>query len=143
MVSVTVPTHYRYLLKTKAIDESSDVFVIILMNPAFIFNTATHVNLAAVAASQLATGFGYTQNGKTLSGVTLIENRITGVASTTWADVSWTASGGIIGPAGAAIVYNNTVTEKPVVMCIDFGTEYTAPNGFILQIKTIGINLIA
>ena len=140
-VIVTVPTHYKYLLKTKVIDEANDVFVIILMNPAFTFNPSTHINLAAVTSSQLATGFGYTQNGKTLSGVSLIENRVNGIASTLWNDVSWTASGGSIGSTGSAIIYNNTVTEKPIVMCIDFGTDCVAPDGFILQVKTIGINI--
>jgi hypothetical protein len=140
--TVLVPTHYKYLLKTKVVDEANDVFIIILMNAAFAFNPATHINLAAVTAFQIATGNGYTQNGKTLSGVALTENGVTDIAATKWADATWTATGGAIGPTGAAIIFNNTVTEKPVVMCIDFGTDYTTPNSAVFQIKTPEIDVI-
>ena len=67
-ITVTVPNHYKYLLKTKQIDESSDTYKIILMNPTFVFDKDSHAELADVTADQLPTGNGYTQNSKTLPG---------------------------------------------------------------------------
>ena len=36
-IVVTVPNHYKYLLKTKQIDESSDTYKIILMDIGIYF----------------------------------------------------------------------------------------------------------
>ena len=138
---VTVPNHYMYLLKKKQIDESSDTYKIILMNTTFAFNKDIHDKLSDVTADQIATGNGYTQNSKTLTGVSLAENDTTDKATTIWGDVTWTAAGGSIGPAGAAIVYNDTVTEKPIAMCIDFGVDHTTTDGVSFQIKVSGIDL--
>lgn len=140
-VVTTVPNHYMYLLKTKQIDEANDVYKIILMNTTFAFNKDNHATLSDVTADQIATGNGYTQNSKTLTGVSVVENDTTDKASTTWDDVTWTASGGSIGPTGAAIIYNDTVTEKPVTMCIDFGDDLTTQDGISFQIKVPGIDL--
>lgn len=138
---VTVPNHYMYLLKTKQIDESSDTFKIILMNTTFAFNKDNHAELADVTADQLATGNGYTQNSKTLTGVAVTENDSTDKVTTTWDDVTWTASGGSIGPTGAAIIYDDTVTNDPIVMCIDFGNDNTISDGNSFQIKVPEIDL--
>ena len=137
----TVPNHYLYLLKTKQIDESSDTYKIILMNTTFAFNKDNHATLADVTADQIATGNGYTQDSKTLTGVSVVENDTLDKATTTWEDVTWTASGGSIGPTGAAIIYNDTVTEKPIAMCIDFGVDHTTTDGVSFQIKAPGIDL--
>jgi len=141
-VVTTVPNHYKYLLKTKAIDEANDVFKIILMNTTFAFNKDSHALLADVTADQLATGYGYTQDSKTLSGVTLTENDTDDLASTVWSDVTWTASGGAIGPTGAAIIYDDTVANDPIVMCIDFGADFTTPDGISFQIQAPEIDVV-
>ena len=137
-IVVTVPNHYKYLLKTKQIDESSDTYKIILMNTTFAYNKDTHAELADVTS---ATGNGYTQNGKTLTGVSVTENDTTDKAETRWANASWIASGGTIGPSGAAIIYNDTVTGKPIGCCIDFGVDKTAEDGTGLLIETPGLDL--
>jgi len=140
-VVTTVPNHYKYLLKTKQIDELNDTYKMILMNTTFAFNKDTHAELADVTADQLATGNGYTQNSKTLTGVSVTENDTTDKAETRWSNVSWTASGGSIGPSGAAIIYNDTVTGKPIGCCIDFGVDKTAEDGTGLLIETPGLDL--
>jgi len=139
--TVTVPNHYKYLLKTKQIDESSDTYKIILMESGFTFDKDAHAELADVTADQLATGYGYTQNSKTLTGVSITENDTTDKAETRWADVTWTAAGGSIGPACAAIVYNDTVTNDPIAFCIEFGVNKTTEDGFAFVIGTPGIDL--
>jgi hypothetical protein len=139
--TTTVPNHYKYLLKTKQIDESSDTYKIILMESGFTFDKDAHEELADVTADQLPTGNGYTQNSKTLSGVSIIENDTTDKAETRWADVTWTATGGSIGPASAAIVYNDTVANDPIAFCIEFGVNKTTEDGFAFVIGTPGIDL--
>jgi hypothetical protein len=140
-VVATVPNHFKYLLATKAVDLANDTFKIILMNTTFAFDKDSHALLADVTADQLSTGNGYTQDSKTLSGVTVTENDITDKATSVWSDVTWTASGGSIGPSGAAIIYDDTVANDPVVMCIDFGADFTTPDGFSFQIQAPEIDL--
>jgi len=140
-ITVTVPNHYKYLLKTKQIDESSDTYKIILMESGFTFDKDTHAELADVTADQLPTANGYTQNSKTLTGVSITENDTTDKAETRWADVTWTAAGGSIGPACAAIVYNDSVTGDPIAFCIEFGVNKTTEDGFAFVIGTPGIDL--
>ena len=138
---VTVPNHYKYLLKTKQIDESSDTYKIILMNTTFAYNKDTHAELADVTADQLATGNGYTQNSKTLTGVSVTENDTTDKAETRWANASCIASGGTIGPCGAAIIYIDSVTGDPIACCIDFGVDKITEDGLGLLIETPGLDI--
>ena len=140
-IVATIPNHYKYLLKTKQIDESSDTYKIILMNTTFVFDKDAHALLADVTADQLPTGNGYTQNSKTLSGVSVSENDTTDIAETRWSDVSWTATSGAIGPTGAAIIYNDSVAGDPIACCIDFGTDNTVADGQGLLIGTPGLDL--
>lgn len=140
-IVTTVPNHFKYLLATKAVDLANDTFKVILMDSAFAFDKDTHALLADVTANQLATGYGYTQDSKTLSGVTVSENDTSDKATSVWSDVTWTASGGAIGPTGAAVIYDDTITGDPVVMCIDFGADYTATDGFSFQIQAPTINI--
>jgi len=137
----TVPNHYKYLLKTKQIDESSDTYKIILMNTTFTFDKDAHAELADVTADQLSTAFGYTQDSKILTGVSVTENDTTDKAETRWASVSWTASGGSIGPTGAAIIYNDSVIGDPIACCVDFGVDKTIEDGSGLLIETPGLDI--
>jgi hypothetical protein len=111
------------------------------MESGFTFDKDAHEELADVTADQLATGYGYTQNSKTLTGVSITENDTTDKAETRWADVTWTATGGSIGPACAAIVYNDTVTNDPIAFCIEFGVNKTTEDGFAFVIGTPGIDI--
>lgn len=43
--------------------------------------------------------------------------------------VTWTASGGSIGPAQWAVIYDNVTAGKPNLMLISFGTSQTATSG--------------
>lgn len=134
-VTATVPNKYKYLLKTKQIDESSDVYKMILMQSGFSFDKDAHQFLADISASELTTGNGYTQQNKVLSGVTLTQDNATDKAKTVWGDVTWTAAGGSIGPTGAAVIYNDTVANKPIACCIAFGQDFTTPDGFSFQVQ--------
>ena len=118
----------KYALATKAIDFSADTFKIILMQTGFVFNKDTHHAYSDVSGSELATANGYTAGGTTLAGVTVTEDDTDDRCDITWSNPSWTAVGGNIGPASGAIVYDDTASDF-VVGYIDFGGDYTQPNG--------------
>ncbi|MBW2342500.1 MAG: hypothetical protein JRF53_00545 [Deltaproteobacteria bacterium] len=87
------------------------VFKIILMNNTFTFDKDTHATLSDIAADQLATAYGYTQNDKTLANIVITEDDVNDRVNIAWDDVSWSAAGGSIGPSGAAIILGFDVIE--------------------------------
>lgn len=96
---------------------------------AFTFTASDATKAAAeTGATQLATNFGYTQDSKPLNAVA-VTTVTTNDAKFDADDVVWTASGGDIGPAQYAMVYNDTDTNDPPVLYIDFGAGETATNG--------------
>lgn len=143
-IVVTLSNHWKYQLGKKLVDVSGDTFKIILMNDTFAFDKDAHATLADVIASpsaELATNYGYTQQNKELSGGTWAEDDAGDKGIRTFDDVSWTASGGSIGPTGCAIIYDDTTADKTVVGCIDFGTDYTIPSGASFQITAPAISI--
>lgn len=143
-MSATASNKLKYLLATKAIDFANDSFKIILMGTGFTFNKDTHHAYANISAYELATGNGYTQNTKTLSGVTVTEDDTNDRCSVTWDNVTWTASGGSIGPSPGAIIFDDTVTTPtadPVVGYIDFGGEQTQVDGGTATIANIELRI--
>lgn len=139
-ITLTVSNHYKYQLAKKLIDLSTDTLKIILMNTTFAFDKDAHATLADVTADQLATDNGYTQNDKTLAGGALAEDDVNDKGAYTCDDPVWTASGGSIGPTGAAIVYDDTTADDTVIGCIDFGTDYTIVDGTNFSIQDIQID---
>lgn len=134
----------KYLMGIKAIDFANDSFKIILMASGFVFNKDTHHGYADVSASELATGYGYTRNTKTLTGVALTEDDTNDRLSVTWSNATWTASGGNIGPTPGAIIYDDTPTTPtadPIVGYIDFGGEQTQVDGGVATISSIEFRL--
>jgi len=139
----TAANRIKYLLATKAINFLTDaVFKIILMNTGFTFNKDTHHGYADVSASELATGFGYTQNTKTLAGVAVTEDdTVYDATRVTWANAAWTAAGGSIGPTPGAIIFDDSVTGDPIVGYIDFGGEQTQVDGGVATIANIEVRI--
>jgi hypothetical protein len=88
--------------------------------------TATTKAAAEAGATQLPTALGYTQNAKSLTGV-LVSVVTTNDARFDADDVTWTASGGAL-TANFALVYNDTDTNDPPVMRIDFDGAQSAPD---------------
>lgn len=95
----------------------------------FDFDAAdTTKALAEGGATQLSTANGYTQDDKALSDVA-VSVVTTNDAKFDATDVSWTASGGDIGPASYALIYNDTDADDPPVAYIAFGEAKTANTG--------------
>jgi hypothetical protein len=103
-VVLTLSNHYKYQLMKKKIDLSADSLKIILMNNTFAFDKDAHAALDDVAADQLTTANGYTQNDKALASLVLTEDDVNDKGHFVCDDVSWTAAGGDIGPSGAACI---------------------------------------
>jgi len=139
-IVATLSNHFKFQLVSKQIDFANDTFKIILMNTSFAFDPDTHATLADVTSNQLASGNGYTQNDRSLAGVTVIEDDANDRARVQWTNVTWTATGGSIGPTGAAIIYDDTTTDDTVVGAIDFGTDYTIADGSSLQFQNLAFN---
>jgi len=75
------------------------------------------------------TGTGYTAGGEALTGVTF---DITGGAANaiiTWdaGDVTWTSS--TITNAAAAVIYDTTEANKPLIAYVDFGGNFSTTSG--------------
>ena len=143
-VVITVSNHWKYQLGKKAVDVSADTFKVILMDDTFAFDKDAHATLDDVIASpskELATGFGYTRQNKELAGGSWAEDDVNDKGVREFDNVTWTASGGAIGPTGAAVVYDDTSADKTVVGCIDFGTDFTIPDGSSFQIQSIAIEV--
>lgn len=143
-MSSTVANKLKFLLAEKAIDFANDSFKIILMASGFVFNADTHHGYADVSASELATGYGYTRNTKTLTSVTVTEDDTNDRTNITWANVTWTASGGSIGPTPGAIIFDDTVTTPtadPIVGYIDFGGEQTQADGGVATISNVELRI--
>lgn len=143
-ITITLSNHWKYQLGKKLVDISEDNFKIILMNDSFAFDKDAHATLADITASpsaELETGYGYTQQDKALSGGTWAEDDTNDKGARTFDNVTWTASGGDIGPTGSAVIYDDTASDDTVVGCIDFGTDYTIPNGSSFQIQAPVISI--
>ena len=143
-ITVTASNHWKYQLGKKQVDISADTFKIILMNDSFAFDKDAHATLADVVASpsaELATGYGYTRQNKELSGGSWAEDDSEDKGLRTFDNVSWKASGGSIGPTGSAVIYDDTTADKTVVGCIDYGTDYTIPDGASFQITAPAISI--
>jgi len=139
-VVLTLSNHYKYQLMDGKIDLSADTLKIILMNTTFAFDKDADATLSDVTADQLATNYGYTQDDETLTTPSLTEDDSNDKGHFSCDDVTWTAAGGDIGPTGAAIIYDDTTSDDTVVGCIDFGVDFTIPNGSSFLIKDIEID---
>ena len=114
---------------TAGIDLNNDTFKIELYNSTHVF-TAANTARANISANALAAANGYTNPGQDLTSVTWTS----AAAVQTWdaADNTWTASGGSIGPADDAVIYDDTSVTPSVdllVCSIDFGASETAGDG--------------
>lgn len=130
--------HFKYMLITKKVDFAVDSFKAILMNNAYVFNRDTHATYADISASELATGNGYTANTKVLAGVTVVEDDTLDKAGVTWSNVSWTASGGSIGPSNGMCIVDDTTTDDTVVGFVDFGAAQSAADSGNFNVIGVG-----
>ena len=96
----------------------------------YLTNAAPNVATSAVKAdlADIAAGNGYVAGGADITGV-YAESGGTGTLTAT--DVTFTASGGTIGPFRYAILYNDTPTSPadPLIQYWDYGSAITLADG--------------
>ena len=126
-------------LMKKTIDVTSDVMKIALLDNTFTFDPDTHTTWGAVSAKELTTANGYATGTLTYDSIA-VDNTLD-LATATFDDFTWTASGGDIGPANGAIIYDDTHAQKVVVGYADFGTAQTATDGGTFKIANIKIRV--
>jgi len=109
-----------------SIDMDFDTFNAELYNSTHTF-TGGDTQRSDVLANALATNFGYTNPGQAIASITWT----TTSAIQTWdgADITWTASGGSIGPARHMLIYDLTSASDLLGCDVDFGTDETAGDG--------------
>ena len=120
-------TFNKFYSFTEAVAEKvhnlgSDTLKVMLTNTAPVATNTVKANLTEISA-----GNGYTAGGATPS--------ITSSAQTTGAyklvlgDVSWTASGGTVGPFRSTVLYNSTATNSELIGWHDYGSSITLAIG--------------
>jgi len=138
----TLSNHFKYMTMKKEIDFNADEFRAILMKDTFTFDKDAHATYLNVSGEEIPTGSGYTARGIVLLSGELTEDDVNDKGRMVWGGKpTWTASGGSIGPAGAAVIFDETSADDTVVGCIDFGADYTATEGLSIQVHSGEVSL--
>ena len=136
-----IANNFRVLMAQGLVDLDTQTFKAIAMKEGFVFNRATHDLYADVSTYEQGTGYGYTVGGVTLTGVAVAQNDTDNRADVTWNNITWTASGGDVGPIAGVIIYNDTIAGDPIVGYIDFGGAYTVADGGTATIANVKIRI--
>lgn len=99
------------------------------------------VTKTVTSDDELTTGYGYTQDAKTLANTTVTEDDANDRAEMSADDVSWTASGGTIGPTPGALLYDDTSLDDTIIGYLDFGGNQSAASGANFTITTIRVRI--
>ncbi|WP_441235657.1 hypothetical protein [Bradyrhizobium sp. 930_D9_N1_4] len=100
----------------------SDTLKVVLTNSA---PSASNTVLANI--TQIANGNGYTTGGATSAQVSSAQT--SGTYKLVLTDVTWTASGGSIGPFRYVVLYNDTAASDQLIGYYDYGTNITITDG--------------
>jgi hypothetical protein len=93
------------------------------------------------ANDELATGNGYVSNTAAVTGATLTEDAVNNRGDVVFSNVTWTATGGSIGPTPGAIIYDVTDTDNSIIAYVDFGGNLTAASGQSLIVSNFEVRL--
>lgn len=111
-------------LAKKVHNLNSDTLKVMLTNTAPVAGNSVMADLTEIAA-----GNGYTAGGSAATFVSGAQS--SGTYKLVLNDVTFTASGGSIGPFRYAVLYNDTPTSPadPLIAWWDYGTSLTLTNG--------------
>lgn len=115
-------------LATKVHNLNSDTLKILLTNTAPVATNTVKANLTEIAA-----GNGYVAGGAVAGFVS--GNDTSGTYKLILSVVSWTASGGNIGPFEFAVLYNSTPAAGNLIGWWDYGTAITLTSGNTFQVS--------
>jgi hypothetical protein len=138
----------RLAIANNAINFVSDTFKACLMATGFVFDVDNHEAWSDVSGYEISTGNGYTQNNKTLSSPpTISVDTSINRAKIVWANITWTASGGDIGPCSGVIIHDPSVAGSgdvvadPIIGFIEFDADITQEDGGALTISSLRIDI--
>lgn len=138
MATFTMFDEGIYNILNNAIDLDTDSFKVALSNTAPTADTFDEF----ADITEIAAGSGYTAAGQVLDSVTLAETGAgTGIWQWSFADETFTASGGTIGPFRYVIVYSDTSVGDKLVGYLDYGTSIsiTSGNSFTVDVGASGV----
>lgn len=101
----------------------SDTLKVLLTNTAPSLSNTVKADISG----ELSTANGYTAGGATITVTSSAQS--SGLYTLIASDVTWTASGGSIGPFRYAVIYNDTATNDELIGYIDYGYSVTVANG--------------
>lgn len=124
MASYTKFNQFVEDLAKKVHNLNSDTLKVMLTNTAPVAGNSVMADLTEIAA-----GNGYTAGGSAATFVSGAQS--SGTYKLVLNDVTFTASGGSIGPFRYAVLYNDTPTSPadPLIAWWDYGTSLTLTNG--------------
>lgn len=125
MATTTFYDKFIENLGLKLIDLRNDSIKVMLVSNSYTFDSS-HEDLSDITG-ELANGSGYTTGGEELDNQTWVETA--GVTKFDADDIVWSASGGMIGPAIGAIIYDDTSDDDLLIAYMDFGGEEDAGDG--------------
>lgn len=123
---------FTYDALAKKHDFTADTFKVALSNSAPSAGNSTLSDI-----TQISAGNGYTLGGTATS---MSLSTSSGTAKATGTDVVFTASGGSIGPARYAVLYNDTATGDPLVGWWDYGSSITLAASETLTVDFSAVN---
>lgn len=100
----------------------ADVLKVVLTNSAPVATNTVLANITQISGTN-----GYTTGGATAT--TSSSAQTSGTYKLVLADVTWTASGGSIGPFQYAVLYNDTATNDELIGWYDYGAAVTITSG--------------
>ena len=101
----------------------SDTLKVLLTNTAPSLSNTQKSDISG----ELSTANGYTAGGATITVTSSAQS--SGLYTLIASDVSWSASGGSIGPFRWAVVYNDSATNDELIGYIDYGYSITVASG--------------
>ncbi len=114
-------------------DTTADRFKVMLVTSSYTPDFGTHDFKADVTNEVVGTG--YSADGESLSSVTLTQSG--GTITFDADDVTWTSS---TITARGAVVYDDSLTNNPLIAYIDFGADKSSSSGdFVLSFNASGI----
>ncbi len=120
-------------LAEKVHNLGSDTLKVALTNTAPVATDTVFANI-----TEIANGNGYTTGGASAAQVSSAQT--SGTYKLVLTDVTWTASGGSIGPFRYAVLYNDTATNNELIGYYDYGTSITITSGNSFTIDFDGTN---
>jgi hypothetical protein len=128
-----MPTLIKFYSFVEAIHEKkhnlgSDTLKVLLTNTAPSLSNTQKSDISG----ELSTANGYTSGGATVPVTSSAQS--SGLYTLIATDVTFTASGGSIGPFRYAVFYNDTATNDELIGYIDYGYSVTVASGQTLTL---------